>query len=461
MKFLLGVLCALSIGQLQATTIAVIDSGVDYKHKDLKLQMWENSVDKTVNDRDEDDNGYEDDIRGWNFAESNNQIIDYKYVGTLNAKVRKFFKLQERAIRGRATRSDLNWMKDIRKDKKFIKRMQVYGNFMHGTHVAGIAANEAKGNKILGIKLIPTEVKLPGQSNPIVDRRTLRNMIRQVAGFTDWRSRLLKLVLGRLATQQVKKLEEIADYIHGHKVPVTNGSFGTGYRNVKVIITVIYKGIFRKDPTPADLKDIGVFFLSKLNELGKEMAETAPNTLFVFAAGNDGLSNDIYPAYPASIGAKNTISVAATIDRHSLASFSNRGAKTVDVAAPGVGIYSAAPDNKHLSVSGTSQAAPFVAKVAGMMKTANPALKPRQLKTLLMKTVDRHPFLAQKVKSGGIVNESRAVKAASLAKTLTLKEAVAQSFTAIPAPVFDGNKSFMSMPSQPVFVAPLPSPFNL
>lgn len=67
------------------------------------------------------------------------------------------------------------------------------------------------------------------------------------------------------------------------------------------------------------------------------------NVLFVAAAGNDGTNNDTTPSYPASYDLDNIISVAATDQNDALASFSNRGATSVDLAAPGVNIYSTIP----------------------------------------------------------------------------------------------------------------------
>ena len=86
-----------------ASTVAIIDSGTAMKHKDLAPKAWINTVEIADNNRDEDRNGYPDDVQGWNFAESNNKIIDYKYLGTLNEDIRKFFVLQEKMIRGTAT----------------------------------------------------------------------------------------------------------------------------------------------------------------------------------------------------------------------------------------------------------------------------------------------------------------------------------------------------------------------
>ena len=64
------------------STVAIIDSGTDMLHKDIHPQAWFNPVDSSNNDRDEDRNGYQDDVHGWNFAESNNKVIDYSYLAS-------------------------------------------------------------------------------------------------------------------------------------------------------------------------------------------------------------------------------------------------------------------------------------------------------------------------------------------------------------------------------------------
>lgn len=79
----------------------------------------------------------------------------------------------------------------------------------------------------------------------------------------------------------------------------------------------------------------------------------APNVLFVIAAGNDGTNNDLTPSYPASYNQPNIIAVAATTQTDSLASFSNFGATSVDVGAPGTNIRSTVPPTR-ASVTGCS-----------------------------------------------------------------------------------------------------------
>jgi len=84
---------------------------------------------------------------------------------------------------------------------------------------------------------------------------------------------------------------------------------------------------------------------ASFNALAKDAIEEAGNVGIVFcaAAGNDGLDNDIFPHYPAGYDLSNIIAVAATDSDDELASFSNYGSTSVDLAAPGVDTYSTVP----------------------------------------------------------------------------------------------------------------------
>lgn len=402
------------VPQTHASLIAVVDSGTDIKHVDLVSQIWTNPIEIAANKRDEDGNGFQDDIYGWNFAEDNNLVIDYSYLGTLDSNIRKFFTIQADQMYGRATVADKDWVKVMRLDQEFIKKISIYGNFMHGTHVAGITAKGNLNAEIIAVKIMPTEVKLPGA----------KSLKRKNKGFFDM---MLKQMLNTLAKEQMKMMEKVSLYVDFHKVDVVNGSFGTGWPQVNMIVKTVYKTIFRKEPTDIVRDDLARSFLGTLLSEGKRMMAAAPNTLFVFAAGNDGLSNDLYPSSPSNVVADNIISVGATLERSKIATFSNYGINTVDVAAPGVGILSAAPGDEKIRVSGTSQAAPYVANAAAQIVDANGKLTPIQIKQILMGTVDKKAFLTAIIRSGGIVNANRAVYAAKLAHRLSIAEAVLEA----------------------------------
>lgn len=443
----LALAMTLGMGQVAyASTIAIIDSGTDMKHQDIAPKAWINELDTPDNNRDEDRNGYQDDVHGWNFAEGNNQVIDYSYLGLQTPDIERFFEIQTKAMMGQATEAEIAWMRAQIADAEFVKRISTYGNFMHGTHVGGIAVKGATNAKLLAVKLIPTEVKLPFAHLPSAEG------LEKGLGMT-----LLKKGLEVLSAQQAKIFEEIGAYVDGHQADVANGSFGTGYPQAEMICGTLFKTLLRRDPTPEELKEVTLHFLNATLTNSRVFVEVAPNTLFVFAAGNDGSNNDEFPASPTNIEAPNVISVAATMSDGKLASFSNYGESTVDVAAPGVGIRSAAPGDKYIQVSGTSQAAPFVANVAGRLKDANPALTPVDMKAIIMATVDKRDDLARKIRTSGLVNADRAVRAANLSVTMSLDAAIAQSLVEVaPVPLM---KSLGPIVVPEGAVLPLPSGF--
>jgi len=127
--------------------------------------------------------------------------------------------------------------------------------------------------------------------------------------------------------------------------------------------------------------------------------------LFVAAAGNDGANNDLYSVYPAGYDIPNIVAVAATDQADHLASFSNYGKTSVDLAAPGVAIYSTVPGGTNAEYSlGTSMAAPHVSGAAALLLSYKPSLTHLQLKQALLKTVDPVDELASKTVSGGRLN---------------------------------------------------------
>jgi len=133
--------------------------------------------------------------------------------------------------------------------------------------------------------------------------------------------------------------------------------------------------------------------------------------LFIAAAGNSSTNNDARPHYPSNYDLPNVLSVAALNRKDTLAGFSNYGAKTVHIAAPGAEILSTWPANQYEEHSGTSMATPVVSGVAALILSVNPDLSVTQLRQRLLESVDQLPALNGKVSSGGRVNAARAVRA--------------------------------------------------
>jgi thermitase len=132
---------------------------------------------------------------------------------------------------------------------------------------------------------------------------------------------------------------------------------------------------------------------------------------FIAASGNSSANSDKSPHYPASYQLPNVISVAALNRNDELASFSNYGAKTVHVAAPGAEILSTWLGHEFKEASGTSMATPEVAGVAALVLSVEPKLTVEQLRERLFKSVDKLDALSGKVSTGGRINAARAVGA--------------------------------------------------
>ncbi len=248
--------------------VAVIDTGVDYTHPDLRANMWNNPGEVPGNGIDDDANGYIDDVHGIN------------------------------AMRGAAYPGDP-------KDENG-----------HGTHVAGtIGAVGHNGQGVVGI-------------NQHVKIMALR-------------------FLG----------------------PTGAGSLSDAITAIDYMITMKNRGV---DIRVANNSWGGSGYAAALGDAIQRTEEAG--IVFVAAAGNDGTDNDVEPSYPANFEMNNVVSVAALDEWGNLASFSNYGATTVDIAAPGADIHSTFPGNRYVKLSGTSMATPHVVGALALLFAAEPKL---------------------------------------------------------------------------------------
>jgi subtilisin family serine protease len=221
----------------------------------------------------------------------------------------------------------------------------------HGTHCAGIIG--AEGDNGIGVSGINQHVKIMP----------------------------LKF-LGRMGNGSTAAAIEAINYVidrkqHGVNVRIISASWGSNSNSKALKDTIRAAG------------DAGI--------------------LFVAAAGNDGSNNDRWPHYPSNYNLPNLISVAALDRADSLASFSNFGIKSVQVAAPGKAILSTWLGDGYREASGTSMATPYVSGVAALVVASEPSISMAELRKRILSTVDKLPALDGKVASGGRICAANAL----------------------------------------------------
>ena len=137
--------------------------------------------------------------------------------------------------------------------------------------------------------------------------------------------------------------------------------------------------------------------------------------LLVAASGNgnvlgQGVDNDRTPFYPASFDLENIVAVAASDNKDNLTSFTNFGSKSVDIAAPGVGVRSTLPGGRYGEANGTSMATPLVSGTAALVWSELPQATVAEVRRAILDSAEQRPELSNLVASGGRLNASGAIE---------------------------------------------------
>lgn len=466
--------------------VAVIDSGIDIDHEDINDNIWINEDEIAGNGVDDDGNGYIDDIHGWNFlGNSEGENIDYesyeltrlykaytKEFGEKNPSEIKQAEKKDYEHYLKVKQSYLEALEKAQEENKmlqnFDKNFQFVDNFMTNYlgksdySVAELKAIESDEEQVVAIKDMLLNLYENGFSKKdFIDYKEYNQHKLEYHLNPDYNPR--KIIGDN--PENIKEAHygnndvEGSDASHGTHVAgiiaaERNNEVGINgiADNVKIMaIRAVPNGDERDKDVANAIKyavnngariinmSFGKDFSPQKEavDLAVKLAEEK-GVLLIHAAGNDATNNDEVKHFPLNRidgrAVKNWITVGATNltpDKHFVANFSNYGARSVDIFAPGEEIYSLEPKNGYVINSGTSMASPVVAGVAALIMSYYPDFNGQQVKEIIMdsatnykrlrvympgeETLEKNP---KKVKfkklsvSGGVVNAYEAVKMA-------------------------------------------------
>lgn len=430
--------------------IAVIDSGVDTTQEDLKANLWVNPKEIPGNGKDDDGNGYIDDIHGWNFC--GNTTGENLHTNT--HEIERVYHRWKKEFEGKKENS-------LPEDRRFLFEQWEKAETIINTEYKDYQKN---------IVNIENFVKVLNSSNRLITAYLNKNeFIRKEIALIDnsdslgwavrvWNNLFIQgsdatikntVILSDLETYHNNLLnerkrkeddpvdyrgaltkdnyEDISDSVYGNNnLQGSSGNHGThvcgiigAVRNNNIGVDGIVDNVsimmIRAVPGGDEHdKDVALAIRYAVDNgaqiinmsFGKPVSPykkfvddaveyaAARNVLIVHGAGNDGEDLDKKMFYPCpdllnGTKAANMITIGASGDYSTdglVASFSNYSARNVDIFAPGVYINSTIPNNSYDAYDGTSMASPVAAGIAGLLKSYFPKLTALQIIDLLMRS---------------------------------------------------------------------------
>ena len=448
--------------------VAVIDAGCDTGHVDLKDNLWVNPGEIPGNLKDDDNNGYVDDVHGWNFAGGpNNYVVDGAplEITRLYRKYKKEFKNKSKKDIPEEKRKEFEQWTEIRPE--FLAKRAIYKSLYENYTDAIDYYNRCEkmlAHYLKNPNFTPEDVESIEPVSKSLEAAKefylahndingtgikLNDMIEQQE-YYDSKANKQYNVLYDPRKKVGDNPDDINDSLYGNNVIFVGkgSSHGTGVSGiigavrdnnigidgiapkVKLMIVRVVPGGDERDKDVA----LGIRYAVKMGariincSFGKdysphkEFVDDAVrfarknDVLIIHAAGNDSRDIDKGKNYPTKKldnpeeTAENWIEVGAS-NRHPddslLASFSNYG-MIVDIFAPGVDIYSTDNYNKYRSSSGTSDASPVVSGVAALVLSYFPDLSATELKNILLSSATDYSNL--KVRVPGKYNKKKKFK---------------------------------------------------
>ena len=430
-------------------TVAVIDSGIDTLHEDLKPVLWVNSKEIPGNGKDDDKNGYIDDVHGWNFigGKDGRNVKEDSYEGarvyhklklvwegkevnadSLKPADKKSYSTYEKAkekIVGEVNEAEIGFLKNMmpglkKGDSVLVKELgkeEYNGNDLKDFVTTDPNAKKTKGF-ILSISKANNSYEISNKQLLDEMEGQLRKGESATTPPTEYRKDIVKDDESNINDRFYGNNDIMASTpFHGTHCSGIIGAARNNEKGVDGIADNVRIMMIRAVPDGDEHdKDIanairyavdnGARIISM--SFGKDFSPEKrwvddafryaekKGVLLVHAAGNDAKNIDSADNFPNPVfedgkgRAGNVITVGASGDETNgglTAAFSNYGKKEVDVFAPGVSIYSTIPGGTtYGNASGTSMACPVVAGIAALVLEYYPTLTAQQLKSIIEKS---------------------------------------------------------------------------
>lgn len=450
----------------RSVIVAVIDSGIDIDHEDLKNVIWVNEKEIAGNGIDDDKNGYIDDVYGWNFIGGKDGNVDADTYELTREYIRLKIKYEHADASKISKKQRPEYESYTRIKDKFeklkAKNEQQY-KLYSGMYKSITFSIDTLKALLKVEKITPEDVRQFNTSDPglLFAKGFLLSMYRNMGDDADLEEYLKELkeavdyygvIVNYGYNENFDSREIVGDNINNSQernygnndVEGPDPDHGThvagiiaadrknnlGIKgiadNVKIMVVRAVPNGDERDKDVANAIIYAVDNGAKIINMSfgksfspqKEAVDKAvryaeqKGVLLVHAAGNDSEDIDVNKNYPSKFyldgkEAKNWIEVGASSagsDEDLVGSFSNYGRKMVSLFAPGVEIYSTVPDNKYKNNDGTSMASPATAGVAALLMSYFPELTALQVKDILMKSSRKFDNLKVQKPGGGKVD---------------------------------------------------------
>mgnify|MGYP003736929295 FL=1 len=429
--------------------VAVIDSGIDTLHEDLKPVLWTNPKEIPGNGIDDDKNGYVDDVHGWNFlgGKDGRNVKEDSYEGArVYNKLKPIWEGKEVDVAGLSAADKLSYETYQKAKEKIVGGVneeeikylkQLLPKFLAGDSILRkeLGKEEYNGNDLKDLTVSSLEGKMTKSLVLNISKANNSYEITNTQLIDDINGQMRKADAANNPPKEYRKEivdddeSNINDRNYGNNDIMASTPFhGTHCAGIIAAARNNEKGIdgiadnvrimmLRAVPDGDEHdKDIANAIRYAVNNgariismsFGKDFSPEkqwvddafryaeSKGVLLVHAAGNDAKNVDSADNFPNPVyidgkgKATNVITVGASGDLKNgglTASFSNYGKSEVDVFAPGVSIYSTVPGGTtYGNASGTSMACPVVAGVAALILQHYPKLTPQQLKYVIEKS---------------------------------------------------------------------------